>query len=194
HVVAERAPNRLHALAVLARIRVVDLHLVVAAAELGVALRLTDQVVDPVSRPPATPVGGDPVGHRPPELIYRKAGRLAGDVPEPDVERRDRVGGHTLTLDPAIAAEHALPEALDEERVLADDQRGQARVEVDLDRLRTPTAEGQAVAEAGDALVGRDLRDDELVVGELQRDRLLGRDGEDAGLDAGDFHRSNVLA
>src|SRR5262249_27227846 len=117
-----------------------------------------------------------------------KARGLPGDVPEPDVQRRHRVGRHALPLDPAIATEHALPEALDEEGILTDEQRRQPRVEVHLDRLGTAAAEGQAVAEAGDALVRRDLRDDELVMRELERDRLDGRNGENDAFDAGDFH------
>ena len=86
----------------------------------------------------------------------------------------------------------ALLEDLDlvwyEEPVLADELRGQPRIEIDLDRFGAAAAEGQAVTEPGDTFVGRDLRDDQLVMRELQRDRLLGRNGQHACVDLGDFH------
>src|SRR5262245_41504096 len=107
----------------------VDLHLVVAAAEAHVVLRLSDDVVGRVTAPAAAAVGGDLIGHRAPELVERYARGLADDVPEPDVERGQRVGRHALTLDAAVGAVHALPQTLDEHRILADQERLEPRLE-----------------------------------------------------------------
>src|SRR5438105_7671481 len=135
HALTERAPYCFDPLAVLARVRMVDLHLVVAAAEAGIALGLADQVLHAVARPAAAAISGDAVGDRAPQLVERQVRQLAGDVPQSDVERGKGVGGHALLLDSHVGAEHALPQALDEERIFADQQRLQARVEIDLDRL-----------------------------------------------------------
>src|SRR5262249_4375943 len=82
----------------------------------------------------------------------------------------------------------------DEERVLADQQRRQPRLEVDQNRLRAAAAEGQAVAEPVHALVGAHDGDDESVYRELERHRLGSRDGEDEALDVGNFHRQTPRA
>ena len=174
--------------AVLPRIGVVDLELVVAAARGDVALRLLDHVLHPVRRPPAAPVGRDAVRDPAPEPIERLARRLADDVPQRDVERGERVRGHAETPDPSIGAIHALPEPLDQPRVLADEERRKARLEVHLDGLGAAPAEGEAVAEPGDALVRVNVRHHQPVLAELERHRLRGRDGEDRAVDADDLH------
>src|SRR6266480_915187 len=193
HALAQRAPYCFDPLAVLARVRVVDLHLVVPAAEAGIALGLADQVLHAVARPAAAAVGGNAVGHRAPQLIERQARRLAGDVPQSDVERGKGVGGYALLPDSHVGAEHALPQALDEERIFADQHRLEPRVEVDLDRLGAAAAERQAVAEAADARVGGNLRYHQLVLRELQRDRLGRRDGQDAAVDGANLHGADII-
>src|SRR5581483_6712176 len=97
---------------VLPRIRVVHLELVVAAAGGAVAPGLLHEVLDPVRRPAAAPVGGDPVRDAAPQAVERLAGRLADHVPERDVERRERVRGEAQAANAAVGAVHALPEAL----------------------------------------------------------------------------------
>src|SRR5205807_3894745 len=154
-----------------------------------VALGLPDQIGEGVSRPATAPVGRDPIAPGAPELVEGQAGGLADDVPEADVERGERVGRHALALDPPVEAEHAFPQPLDEEWVLAQEERREARLEIDLDRLGAAAAEGEAVAESAEALVGLDRRDDEPVLGELERDRLGRGDAEDEALDAGDLHQ-----
>src|SRR5262249_28722785 len=146
--VAQRDLDCLHALAVHARIGVVDLHLVVEAAARRVALRLADDVLRPVVPPAPAAVGGHAVGDGAPELAERQPRRPADDVPESDADRADAVGGDALALDAAVGAEHALPQAFDEQGILTDDERLEAGLEIHLDGLRAPAAEGQRVAEA----------------------------------------------
>ncbi len=165
-----------------------DLELVVAAAPRHVGLGFADQVVERVARPSAAAVGGDPVGDPAPELVERQPRRLPDDVPQRDVERAERIGRDALALDAAIRAVHALPQPLDQRRVLAHQQRRKTRVEVGLDGLGTTAAEGQGVAQAGEALVGANVRDDQAVVREVERDGLAVRNAQHGAVDGGDFH------
>jgi hypothetical protein len=57
----------------------------------------------------------------------------------------------------------------------------------------TCAAEHQRVAEAVEPGVGADARDDEPVLGQVERDRLGGRDPERERVDRGDFHGAHPL-
>src|SRR2546422_3011751 len=96
HAVAERAPHCFDPLAVLARVRMVDLHLVVPAAEAGIALGLPDQVLHAVARPAAAAVGGNAVGHCAPPLVERPAPHLCRDWPQTHFARGKSAGGYSL--------------------------------------------------------------------------------------------------
>jgi hypothetical protein len=89
---------------------------------------------------------------------------------------------------PPVGPVHPLPEPLHEPRVLAEEKRAEAGLEVHLDRLGATPAEGEAVPEPRQPLVGVDVRDHELVLAELERHGPRGRDGEDGALDADDLH------
>src|SRR5439155_23591111 len=130
------------------------------------------------------------VRHRAPQLEERQVRGLADDVPETDVERADRIRRNALALDPAIRAVHPVPQALDEEWVLTEQERLQARLEVDLDRLGAAPAHGEAVAETRHAVIGSDVRDDELLLRELERNRFRGWIAQDEAVDARDLHPS----
>src|SRR5205814_6763436 len=96
------------------------------------------------------------------------------DVPEGDVDRRDRAHADRAGRKEA-AARHRLPEELDPVGVGADQELPQVLDRAD-ERLLLP---GQpTLADAGDALVGVD--DDEAVVSVLAPD--------DERLDVGDLH------
>src|SRR3954468_6482120 len=185
---AERFLHRADAARIHGRIGMVDLHLVVLAAERRVLLGFGNQLVDRILCPAAAAVGADALAHGAPELVQRLFGRLAGDVPQADVERRKRVGGDALLFDAHVDPEHLFPEALDEEWVLADQRRLQTRVEIGEDRFSAAAVEHQAVAEPAQALVGGDLRHHQLVLRVLHRHWLGRRDGEQAGIDRGDLH------
>src|SRR5712691_1859758 len=187
-LIAESLAHGLDALAVHPRVRVVDLHLVVAASHADVALGLADQVVKRVLRPPAAPVRRDPVGHRSPQFVERQAGGLSHEIPEADVERAQGIRRDALTLDPAVRAVHPLPQPRDEERILSEDEWLQAGLEIHLDRLGAAAAEGETVPESGEALVGVNHRDDQPVLGELERHRPGSRNAQDEAVDAGDLH------
>src|SRR5262249_8590592 len=89
-----------------------------------------------------------------------------------------------------VRAEHLLPEPADHAWILADEQRLEARLEIDLDRLGTAAAERQRVAEASHALVGVDERRHHAVVLELQRHGARTGYVQDSGIDTRDFHGS----
>ena len=165
-----------------------DLHLVVAAAVPGVEAGLVDDVFHPVVGPAAAAVRLHPIRRRAPHAEQRLAGHLAGQVPERDVQRGHRIAGQSNAPDAAIGAEHLLPQAGDQPRVLADQQWLEPGLEIDLDRLGSAAPEGQRVAEALHALVGVDEGGHHPVVLELQRHGLGAGHVEHHGLDAGDFH------
>ena len=108
------------------------------------------------------------------ELVDRHAERLAEDVPEGDVDRRDG-GADDLAALEVGAAVQRLPEVLDPARVLADQE---AREVLEHPLHRQLAAGDAALADAADPLVGLDL-DDELVA-DADLDRIA--------LDRGDLH------
>ena len=92
------------------------------------------------------------------KLVDRHAEPFAEDVPERDVDRRERGGGDLAALEVG-AAIHRLPEVLDAARVFADEEAA----EMLQHPLHGQLAAGDTpFADAGDPLVGLD-RDDELV-------------------------------
>ncbi len=188
HVVAQRLLDGLHARDVLARVGIVDFHLVVAAAVAGVEAPLGEDVLDGVVGPPAAPVRLDPIRHRAPQAEQRLAGDLPDQIPERDVERSHAVAGQAHPADAAVGEEHFVPQLADHPRILADEQRLQTRLEIDLDRLGTAAAERQRVAEASHALVGVDERRDHAVVLELQRHGPGTGHVQNGGLDSRNFH------
>jgi hypothetical protein len=110
------------------------------------------------------------------QLVDRDVERLALDVPEGDVDGGDGRGGDVAGREEA-ASEHLLPEALDLERVLADEERLEVLDGAGDGKLAAGEA---AFADAPDALVG--VHDDEGVV-------ALARPGRDEEcFDIGDLH------
>ena len=98
------------------------LHLDAVDAPLDDAGHLRHQLVFRVVRPAAAAVDRHRLGVGPQELVERQAQGLGLQVPQPDVHGGDRAEGHAL---PAVAPhgpEHVVPELLDVERVLADQQ------------------------------------------------------------------------
>ena len=63
------------------------------------------------------------------------------------ISSADRVGRDALALDAPIGAVHPLPVLLDQKGVFPDEQRLEPRLQIDLDRLGAPAAEGQGVAQ-----------------------------------------------
>jgi hypothetical protein len=128
-------------------------------------------------------------GRHAPHIRYsgKPAARL-GDVPQADVERRERVRRDPLLLDAHVEAEHLFPQRLDPQRVLAEERGREARLQVGEYGLRAAAAEHQAVAQALHSFIGSDVGDDQLLVGVVPRHGLRCRHGEDAAVDRGDFH------
>src|SRR5215510_13919253 len=96
--------------------------------------------LDGVVGPAAAAVGLDAIRHRAPHAEQRLAGDLPGEIPQRDVERGHTVGGEAHPANAAIGTEHLLPELADHPWVLADEQRLEARLEIDLDGLRAAAA------------------------------------------------------
>ena len=107
------------------------------------------------------------------QLVDRHSERLALDVVQGDVDRRDRSLQDAATLE-ILAAIHLLPDAADLHRVLADEKLA---VVLDGADHRLLARRQSAFAPAVHALVGFDL-DDQLVAG---------ADPNRIGLDGGDL-------
>ena len=139
-------------------------------------------------------VGADlGVGRAAQEVAERAAERLALDVPEGDVDAADGVDHRAAAAIVDRGLVHLVPEALDVERVLADqdlaqadhDRVGAGRLDDRLDDGRG----GVGLADAGDALVGVD-EDDGGVLGPVRLHRDA-RDLQVGDLDIGDLHAVN---
>src|SRR5262249_7012144 len=164
------------------------------AAGGGIPFRLGDELRLGVLAPAAAAVGAHAVRVAAPKLVERQPGRLAGEIPQRDVERGDRHAGDADAPHAAVAAVHLVPQALDLERILPDQQALEPRVEVGQHGFRAAAAEHHAVALAAHAFVGRDVGDDEFVVRPLGRYRPRRGDGEKAGLDGSNFHGGTYFA
>ena len=143
-------------------------------------------------------VGADPVvldGAE--QLADRLAERLPLDVPERDVDAADRVDRDPAAADEDHAAIHLVPEPLDVERVLADQQLAQAlRDRVRAGRVherRDGLGRRVDLADAGDPLVGVD-QDDEIVLAAVRDPLVHGGLPQDDGLDIGDLQACLPLA
>jgi hypothetical protein len=71
-----------------------------------------------------------------------------------DVGHRNRVGSYALFLDAHVDAKHLLPQALDIERILANQRWLESRSEIRMHRISAAAVENHAVAQAARALVG----------------------------------------
>ena len=68
-------------------------------------------------------IGADLIAHRPaPQLAARHAQRLAENIPQGQVDARDRRRADDAVTVPKVLAIHHLPEVLDPRRVLADEE------------------------------------------------------------------------
>ena len=125
------------------------------------------------------------------QTVYRYAVKLAGDVPERHVDRRDDVQRRTTTAVVVGAVEHQLPHPVDLQGVLADDQLADATG----DRVRRRHLHDRPrdvrrrvrLADADDALVGVHLDEEGVLrpVGTACVDLVQ---TEHNGLDIGDLH------
>ena len=132
-----------------------DLHLHALEAAGAVSFGLAGDAVDALALlvEPAAGIGLDPVAAGPEQLIDRHFRDLAGDVPQRDVDAADRV--HDDAAPPVLpgAHEHLLPQPLDHQRVLADEQR----LQILLDTGRGGAAARPRLADADRAVIGLDL-------------------------------------
>ncbi|MNN16715.1 hypothetical protein D3C81_1298640 [compost metagenome] len=147
------------------------------------------------------------------QLEHRLAGGLAHQVPQRDIDRRDRRHADALAAPGVGAAVHLLPQVFVVEGILADHHRRQVLV----DDLPGHARRQRAVADADQAGIGLDLDHHpameaerthgiaalEQDVGGVGAEMRLRRHGlalpfEDAGADVGDLHCSapdgNALA
>ncbi len=130
------------------------------------------------------------------ELVDRPFRRLADDVPQGDLDAAHRLDDRPLPAEEDRALVHAVDEAVDLERVLADDALGQAAAYLvrqrRLDDRLGDERRRVGLADAGDAGVGMDLDDQRLLaavaalvdIGQTQMDRL----------NTGDFHKRVTAA
>src|SRR5215831_8798800 len=132
-----------------------DLHLHSLEAAGAVALGLAGEIVDPFAFPveAAAGIGLDPVAAGAEKAIERQFRDLAGDVPQRDVDAADRIHDDAAAAELAGAREHLLPQALDQERVLADQHRPQDL----LDDVAGGAAADPRLANPDRALIGLDL-------------------------------------
>jgi hypothetical protein len=93
-----------------------------------------------------------------------------------------------VALDPAVCAEHPLPQAPDQERILAEQQRLEPGLEVDVDGLVAAPSEDQRVAEPVEPSIRVDHRHHQAVDREVERDGFPRRDAKDEAVDRCDFH------
>ena len=124
------------------------------------------------------------------QLAHRLAEGLPLDVPEGDVDAADRVDRDPAAADEDDAAIHLVPEPLDVERVLADQQLAEAvgnRVRArSADERRDGLGRRVDLTDAGDPLVRVD-EDHEIVLAAVGDPLVHGRLPQDDGLDIGDL-------
>src|SRR6266404_5464045 len=132
-----------------------DLHLHALEAAGAVALGLAGEIVDRLAFlvEAAAGIGLDPVAAAPEQAVERQFGDLAGDVPERDVDAADRVHDDAAAAKLAGAREHLLPQAFDQQRILADQHRRQLR----LDHPLSGAAADPGLTDPDHPLVGLDL-------------------------------------
>ncbi|VEH36065.1 Uncharacterised protein [Cellulomonas fimi] len=124
-------------------------------------------VADRVEQLGQVPAARVPVRHDPgparaaQQLVERHAGVPRLDVPQRDVDGRDRRHRHG-TAPPVRRPVEELPRVLDAVRVATDQQRDDVVAQVRHDGELTPVERG--VAETDDAVLGRDAQRDEVAV------------------------------
>jgi hypothetical protein len=127
------------------------------------------------------------------QAVQRQAGGLAGDVPQRDVDARQRVQQRTV---PAHAVQHALQLVMQRDdlgRIAADAQRPDQRIERGAGRREDAVAEG--LAPAGDAGIGINAHEQHIDAGarppaEQRRGAVdHHRQVEDDAFDARNLHR-----
>ena len=136
-------------------------------------------------------IGLDPVARAAEQLPQRLLQRLALDVPQRDVDCRDRQRVDARATGIAGRRAQLAQDGLDPHRVLADQQRAQF-----IDRAAQRAGERAAVegeANAFDAGVGLDAEDDDGTQAACffrhVRQRVVFRDAQNGGLGPGDLHR-----
>ena len=173
-VVAEPAPAELHGLVAARHVLLRELHHALGRAGIEVA-RIDRE--------------GGPAGAAQ-QAVDRLAHGLAQDVPERDVDAREHVHAEAAPAVGLRALVEPVPEPVDVERVLADEQalhaargdRQQRRLDDGLGGRRV----GVHLADAGDALVGVDLDDQDALAAVADLPDL--GQAEDDRLDIGDQH------
>ena len=132
-----------------------DLHLHALEAAGAVALRFAGEIGGRFAFliKAAAGIGLDAVAAGAEEAVYWQFGDLAGDVPQRDVDAADRVHENAAATELPGACEHLLPEMLDQQRILADEQR----LEASFDDGRGDTATDPSLADSDDAVIGLDL-------------------------------------
>ena len=182
-----------------------EAHLHRAIALVLVLLRLRRELVERLAVEAARVDRNRPLRAAAEQLEHRLLRRLAEDVPQRDVHGADRHHPDALPPERHRLSIHVLPEELDVERVLADEQRRQ----VEIDRLLRQPRRQRGVADADVAGVREDLDDQPAVKAEAghrvgrQRQQVhrvraevrLRRHGraapfDDARADFGDFHEA----
>ena len=117
---------------------------------------------------------------------------LAGDVPEGDVDRADHVQRRAATPVVVARVEQPLPQAVDLQRVLADQHLAQAAGDRmgrrHLDHRPREERSGVGLAHADDPLVGVDPNE-EGVLRPVGAGRIDLRESQHDRLDVGDPHR-----
>ena len=166
-----------------------DLHLHALEAAGAVALGLAGDPVDAFALlvEAAAGVSLDPVAAGAEQLVDRQLRDLAGDVPQRDVDAADRLHHDAAPAVLPGAREHLLPQPLDQQRVLADQQRLQGF----LDDGRGRAAAETGLADADGAVIGFDL-DEQRAALRLHpggaRVRRINAAGQRDRADIGDFH------
>src|SRR6185436_11964068 len=102
------------------------------------------------------------------QLVDRLAGRLAEDVPQRDLDARQHADQRRVRALRIAAAVDFAPQALDVERVRAGDIAAEHVLGHRLDDLRTE-AVAVDLADATDAVVGRQLDENEVAAAEAGR-------------------------
>ena len=147
HVRADRLARDAYARHILGDRHAADLHLHRLGTHAHVVFHLAREFAQPLALlvVAAGDVGRHAIAEAAQQLVQRQVGELGADVPQSDIDRRDRSRGQAAAAD-QLRLPHLLPQALDVDRVLADQHRRQARDGCAFDFAAA------AQADTGDAL------------------------------------------
>src|SRR5437016_3909015 len=184
---ADRVADGLDAGDVLAHGHAADLHLYRASAHLDVGFHLFLELAQTfaVLVIATGDIRGHPVAEPAEEFVQRHACDLGANVPQSDIDGADRAGGESATAD-NLGHPHLVPQALDVDRILADQVVFQGFDGCLADQARA------AEADTRDVFVGLDLDDAQARVGVgvlAITDRHPPRPAELFGGDARDLHK-----